>query len=106
MNQLDLGDLSFIEGGHLLVKRAMGKINVGKEIVICGQDPDLEVHLEAWARIEGHQIKISTESNRFKLYRGDAELKRWQGAKQTGDPDPFKPEIYARSPFMPCTTPT
>ena len=97
MNQLDLGDLSFTEGGHLLVKRAMGKINAGKEIVICGQDPDLEVHLEAWARIEGHRIKISTESNRFKLYRGAAEFKRWQGAKQTGDPDPFKPESIAET---------
>ena len=59
MNQLDLGDLSFIEGGHLLVKRAMGKINVGKEIVICGQDPDLEVHVEAWARNSLTNLGIS-----------------------------------------------
>ena len=42
-------------------------------------------------------IKISTESNRFKLYRGAAEFKRWQGAKQTGDPDPFKPESIAET---------
>jgi hypothetical protein len=47
VNQIDLRDLRFGEGAHLLVKRALAGIAVGEEIVVRGQAPDLEVHLEA-----------------------------------------------------------
>jgi hypothetical protein len=51
VNQIDLQDLRFGEGAHLLLKHALAGIAVGEEIVVHGQAPDLEVHLEAWGSI-------------------------------------------------------
>ena len=85
MNQIDLQDLRFGEGAHLLVKRALAGIAVGEEIVVRGQAPDFEVHLEAWARSEGHRVRASGESRSFYLQRGAAESGRWQGAERAGD---------------------
>jgi hypothetical protein len=42
-----------------LVKRALAGIAVGEEIVVHGQAPDFAVHLEAWARSEGHRVRAS-----------------------------------------------
>ena len=98
MNQIDLRDLRFGEGAHLLVKRALAGIAVGEEIVVRGQAPDLEVHLEAWARSEGHRVRASGESRSFYLQRGAAESGRWQGAERAGDADPRKPEGVVEKP--------
>ena len=98
MNQIDLQDLRFGEGAHLLVKRALAGIAVGEEIVVRGQAPDLEVHLEAWARSEGHRVRASGESRSLYLQRGAAESGRWQGAERAGDADPRKPEGVVEKP--------
>ncbi|MEW5975452.1 MAG: ferritin-like domain-containing protein [Acidobacteriota bacterium] len=91
MREIDLGDLRFGEGAHLLVKRVLSSVPVGEEIGVRGQAPDLDVHLEAWARAEGHRFRASAEAGGFYLQRGSAESSRWQGAERAGDPDPQKP---------------
>jgi len=98
VNQIDLRDLRFGEGAHLLVKRALAGIAVGEEIVVRGQAPDLEVHLEAWARSEGHRVRASGENSGLYLRRGAAESGRWHGAERAGDADPRKPEGVVEKP--------
>ena len=51
---VDLEDLAFERGGALLVKRALRLAPVGEEVTVAGRAPDLEIHLRAWCRAEGH----------------------------------------------------
>ena len=55
--QVDLGALSFIEGGYLLVKRAVRRVGPGASVCVRGQTADLDVHLRAWCRAEGHRVE-------------------------------------------------
>jgi hypothetical protein len=56
--QIDLGDLGFEEGGRLLgVKRALRQAPQGVEIEVAGSPPELELHLLAWRRAEGHAYR-------------------------------------------------
>jgi len=90
MNKADLGDLRFAEGAHLLIKRALINLAYGEEILVRGSAPDLEVQLEAWARAEGHELRVSRKSCGFKIRKGSAQSGRWKGAERTGDADPHK----------------
>ena len=85
MNKADLGDLRFAEGAHLLIKRALINLAYGEEILVRGSAPDLEVQLEAWARAEGHELRVSRKSCGFKIRKGSAQSGRWKGAERTGD---------------------
>jgi hypothetical protein len=83
MQEVDLGDLGFDEGGHLPVKRALRSAN---EIAICGSAPDLEVHLSVWCRAEGHAMRW--HGGRAVIRRGSAESSRWTGSERAGGADP------------------
>jgi hypothetical protein len=60
--QVDLGALSFAEGGYLLVKRAVRRVAPGASVCVRGQTADLEVHLRAWCRAEGHRFEWEPSS--------------------------------------------
>ncbi|MBS2028135.1 MAG: ferritin-like domain-containing protein [Deltaproteobacteria bacterium] len=51
MTTVDLGDLGFDEGGHLLVARALAS---AAEVRVVGTAPTLAVDLPAWCRAKGH----------------------------------------------------
>ncbi|HEY2765474.1 MAG TPA: ferritin-like domain-containing protein [Pseudonocardiaceae bacterium] len=81
--RLDLDDLGFERGGHLLLRRELRAVPVGGQLVVTGRDPLLGVHLRAWCRREGHQAGPAAESG-FLVVRGSAELDRWAGAQRAG----------------------
>jgi hypothetical protein len=57
--RIDLGDLGFDEGGHLLVKRALRGLSPGAELEVRGTSPDLDLHLGTWCRAQGHRVRAA-----------------------------------------------
>lgn len=98
MIAIDLGDLRFDEGAHLLVKRSLEKLSVGDEVAIHSTAPDLEVHLGAWARGEGHGFSWSAKDSRGYLTRGSASKGRMQGAERAGEADHSHPDAVVECP--------
>ena len=99
--KLDLGDLGFDEGGHVLVKRALRQVAVGEEVEVRGRAEALDVHLDAWVRIEGHELRwddASSNGRRALIRRGAAETARWSGAERAGHVDPLQPDAVKEAP--------
>jgi hypothetical protein len=91
---VDLGDLGFDEGGHLLLKRALRQMPVGGEVEVKGQAEALDVHVDAWVRAEGHRVRwerSDVDGRRAVVTRGSAQEARWSGAERAGHVDPFQP---------------
>ena len=78
MERLDLGELGFERGAHLLVKQALRDVDVGGELEVSGSDPSLRVHLQAWCRAKGHSCTDTI------ITKGSAEDGRWRGSEQAG----------------------
>jgi TusA-related sulfurtransferase len=86
---LDLADLSFERGAHLLVQQAMKGVRPGEEFAVTGGDPALTVHLEAWCRQHGHRVRPALDTDfgvRAWVIRGRADLDRWADARRAGGP--------------------
>ena len=86
---LDLEDLSFERGAHLLVQQALKSMRPGEELGVTGGDPALKVHLEAWCRQSGHRVRQAVDTDfgvRAWVIRGRADLDRWAGAQRAGGP--------------------
>jgi hypothetical protein len=95
---IDIEELGFDRGAHLLIKRALSGAAVGERLGIKGRDPALAVHLRAWCRAQGHEIiwpeTVSAAANNREsspliawVVRGSASGGRWRGAEQAGRPD-------------------
>lgn len=69
---IDIEELGFDRGAHLLIKRALSGSGVGDRLGIRGRDPALAVHLGAWCRAQGHEI-IWPESPSRAAKTADAE---------------------------------
>ncbi len=54
MEEIDLADLGFEEGGYLMVKHALRRLGPGAELRVAGSAPELGLHLSVWCRQEGH----------------------------------------------------
>jgi hypothetical protein len=82
--QVDLGSLGFADGGYLLVKRAARRLAPGASIRVTGDSEDLDVHLRAWCRAEGHRCDWQPSHGNAKadalVHVGIAERERWAGA--------------------------
>src|SRR4029453_19390461 len=81
--QVDLGNLGFEEGGYLLVKRLLRSVPAGEQIEVTGTAPELETHLRAWCRPEGHPFRWERFAT---IVRGGAEAARWSGSDSAGGP--------------------
>ena len=79
--RVDLGDLGFDNGAHLLVRRALDR---GRPIDVVGRAPALAVDLPAWCRQFGHRITRREDS--WTVEPGDRN--RWAGAERAGAPGP------------------
>jgi len=79
----DLGDLGLDQGGHLLLKRALGQVPVGELVTVVGSSPELAVHLRGWCRAQGH--RFYEDGATLRVGRGGAQLGRWRGAECSGD---------------------
>lgn len=91
--RLDLADLGFDEGAHLLVARALGEVGPGEHLEIVGRAPELGVHLRAWCRAEGHEVEWPDGSPGegapvAKVVRGRFGEARFAGAERAGRSKP------------------
>lgn len=87
---LDLEELGFERGAHLLVQQALKGLHPGEELGVTGSDPALNIHLEAWCRQSGHRVRQALDTDfgvRAWVVRGSADLDRWAGAERAGSPD-------------------
>ncbi|HMG41332.1 MAG TPA: ferritin-like domain-containing protein [Acidimicrobiales bacterium] len=72
---VELGDLGFDEGAHVLVKLALS----ADEIEVRGSHPDLLGQLASWCRQQGHRVR----DGRF-VTRGRFAGAAWVGAERAG----------------------
>jgi hypothetical protein len=87
--RIDLGDLGLHEGGTLLLKRAARASRPGALVWISGSAPELEPHLRAWSRGEGHELRwIGSAEVAAILTVGPAHRARWSGAARSGSAAP------------------
>lgn len=110
---IDIRDLSFDRGAHLLIRRALAEIPVGDKLGIRGCAPELAVHLRGWCRAQGHEViwhdggktgsanetaasaaitSVDASAEEISplvawVVRGSSEAGRWRGAQQAGSPD-------------------
>jgi len=92
--RLDLGQLGFEHGAHLLVARALRALPPTGRLAVDGADPALGVHLRAWCRHRGHGFELDPEGG-YELVSGRAEEQRWAGAERAGG---AAPEQIVRRP--------
>jgi hypothetical protein len=85
VRRLDLADLGFDAGAHLLLKRALTSVASGGAIEVTGTAPELSVHLRGWCRSHGHRVEWS--GSVASVTRGDADLGRWRGSEMAGEPN-------------------
>ena len=108
---IDINDLGFDRGAHLLVKRALMDIAVGEKLGIRGRAPELAVHLRGWCRAQGHDVlwpegesQVIGESDASAsplvawVVRGSAVTGRWRGAERAGFADASVPEAVVDRP--------
>ena len=97
---IDIEDLGFDRGAHLLIKKALADIPVGEKIGVRGCAPDVAVHLRGWCRSQGHEIiwpESGSESDEVHppgvsplvawVIRGSAITGRWRHAETAGATD-------------------
>ena len=102
---VDLEDLGFEEGAHLLLKRALAALPPGGRLTVTGRAPALPVHLRAWCRSHGHRVEWPDDGDGGNgdgvggsggigavatVARGKADDQRWAGAERAGGPDPWR----------------
>ena len=86
---VDLDDLGFDEGAHVLVERALSRDST---VVVRGSSPALAVDLPAWARTRGHRVEV--DGSAFRITRTTAD--RWNGAERAGTIDRAADHALAR----------
>ncbi|MBK7579909.1 MAG: ferritin-like domain-containing protein [Myxococcales bacterium] len=84
MQRLDLLDLGFAEGGHVLLRHALRQVAVGDFVAVRGTAPALLIHISAWCRGEGHVALEPGEGEVVRVQRGGAEAGRFSGAERAG----------------------
>ena len=86
---INIENLGFEKGAHLILKRSLQKISVGEELTITGFDTEWQPQVSAWCRAEGHAVHFSTVERKVfaHLKRGSAQENRWQDVQSTGHSD-------------------
>ena len=75
---IDLEDLGLDRGAHLLIARALNRVETGEPVRVIGRDPNLALHLRTWARANGHTVDGDV------VTKGEAAEKRWTTAVRAG----------------------
>lgn len=98
--RLDLGDLGLDRGGHLLLKRALGRLPVGGVLSVHGRSDGLATHLRAFCRAAGHDVVWRDEGGEADLVadviRGARD--RFHGATRAGSADLARAGAVADAP--------
>jgi hypothetical protein len=97
---IDIKDLAFDQGAHLLINQALADMPIGARLGIKGRAPEFAVHLRGWCRAQGHEIVWSEAAAETRskdlndspligwVVRGGAGTGRWQGAQRAGLANP------------------
>lgn len=85
--------LGLDQGAHLLIKRALDEVDVGRALRVTGSAPDWQMHLLAWCRSNGHVVSFG--GDHADVVRGPYQQGRWAGATQVGAADRAAPEAVA-----------
>jgi hypothetical protein len=86
--KVDLGDLGFDDGAHLLLQRALGSVPPGAILEVVGRAPALAVDLPAWCRRLGHRATRHEGVLAWTIDPGPSQRGRWAGAERAGAPGP------------------
>ncbi|HEX4493006.1 MAG TPA: ferritin-like domain-containing protein [Acidimicrobiia bacterium] len=78
---IDLDDLGFEGGAHLLIDRALHPLAPGDRVRVVGSHRDLALHLRSWARSQGHAVDGDI------LTKGTTGAQRWRSAVRAGTVD-------------------
>ena len=110
---IDIKDLSFEMGAHLLVKKHLNELPVGGKLGVAGRAPELAIHLRSWCRRQGHEILLANKAKDVDgknldqtpdspfvawIVRGKAFTGRWKDAKRAGAPDFREPNAIIEHP--------
>lgn len=108
---IDIKDLSFEQGAHLLIKKHLSELPVGGKLGVRGCAPELAIHLRSWCRGQGHEILFGTNAldgenpNQTAdspfvawIVRGKASKGRWKDAERAGATNFREPQAIAEHP--------
>ena len=87
---VELDDLGFDAGAHVLVKLALHQQAPGAAIAVRGTHPELTRHLAVWCRQHGHRLHgvVDDVTTVAIVERGAASAAAWRDALRSGDPSP------------------
>lgn len=79
---IDIKNLGFDMGAHLLIKLGLTDIAVGEDLEVVGTSPHWQSQLGAWCRGQGHAVRLANTNGKEKaiVTRGHAETGRWHFA--------------------------
>ncbi len=84
---IDIDDVGFERGAHLLIKHALRGVVPGGRLAVRSRAPDFGVHLLGWCRAQGHRLELSAQTPGLAwITPGDAHANRWHGAERAGVP--------------------
>ncbi len=92
---VELGELGFDRGAHVLVRRAFRGLRPGQTLLIRGSDPTLVTSLWVFARGEGHRVLESTAEG-TRIEKGSAS--RHAFAERAGSMDPSQEGAVVDTP--------
>lgn len=96
---INIESLSFANGAHLLLKRALQKLSPGEKLGVRGTAPELAIHLRGWCRSQGHEF-VADESGSVSAWiiRNAFMNGRWANAERAGAPSPTEGDAVQPSP--------
>lgn len=94
---VELDELGFDGGAHVLVKLALAEVPPGAAVAVRGRHPELAGQLATWCRTEGHRWHAGSDGSDTVglVERGRAAVARWIGAERAGAADPAQPGALA-----------
>lgn len=79
---INIENLGFDSGAHLLVKQGLSQILALEEIEITGQSAGWTVQAAAWCRQQGHRFEIF-ENDKAIITKCSEEKQRWNGGQSS-----------------------
>lgn len=80
---IDIEQLGFDAGAHLLIKVALHQVPVGGDLHVMGGYPGWAAQVAAWCRSQGHTYRLVDQV--AIITRGEAMAGRWRGALRAGN---------------------
>jgi len=81
---IDIEDIGFERGAHLLIRHALRGVPPGGCLAVSSRAPEFGVHLLGWCRAQGHRVEMAPTPGLAWITPGDAHASRWHGAERAG----------------------